>query len=693
MKKSLLMGSALFAVLLTAQVSKTHAETITVTNTNDTGAGSLRQAIIDANADPTFTNITFNIPGSSTHTIAVAGSLPALTAPVDITVPGIHDEVVIEPYSGVSATYGFKFDAGSTGSTLKNITVNEANFGVDILVNNITIESVKLLQTNGIAVRLNTVSGISITRSTISSTYSSSPALSGNVSDLTFKGNFVTNQPVILYTVSNSVIGGVGQFGQNFFNGGGVILANATNVVFEVNTVYNTVLSVGNLGAVQVVNGNNVTVGRSTFTNNEGFDIHIQGTGNTVSQNNITGNGDIYSGVYAHHSSNLSVYQTTFNAAALQLLAVTNSNFYQLNINTDPQGVSAYGAVQLDSSNGNSFRNIEVNGNASNGVLLNQSSNNSFRQSAFINNGRTGIRLYGGDGNLISQNVIFDNHADAGGFKAGISLNSANLSKAAPVITSLSRSGNIVTLSGTTSASGDSIEIFRSDSASTVGTFTKNAREFLTKVKASGTSWTAIVDVSSFPGATGFFTATATDAAKNTSEFSVVKRIYIRTTIVGPTSVVAGSTHNYSIPSLPGVTYTWWISGDGNVISGAGTNAVTINFTSWYSGGSVNVGFTDPDFGWTVWTLPVSVYSPRFASDVPVADVYPNPFTNNLTVNYNAGLNNTLRLFDTQGNVVFTQDNFVGGNEIELGDKIPAGNYLLQVTSGGSTKSAQVYKK
>src|SRR4051812_42811607 len=41
-----------------------HAATFTVTNTNDTGAGSLRQAIIDANANAGTDQISFNIAGA-----------------------------------------------------------------------------------------------------------------------------------------------------------------------------------------------------------------------------------------------------------------------------------------------------------------------------------------------------------------------------------------------------------------------------------------------------------------------------------------------------------------------------------------------------------------------------------------------------------------------------------------------------
>jgi hypothetical protein len=63
----------------------------TVTNTNDQGPGSLRQAILNANASAGTDTITFNIPSSGPHTILPASPLPALTEPVVIdgyTQPG-----------------------------------------------------------------------------------------------------------------------------------------------------------------------------------------------------------------------------------------------------------------------------------------------------------------------------------------------------------------------------------------------------------------------------------------------------------------------------------------------------------------------------------------------------------------------------------------------------------------------------
>src|SRR5262249_29821477 len=57
-----------------------------VTNTNDSGTGSLRQAILDANATTNLAGgpdvIQFNISGSGVQTISPSSQLPTITDPV-----------------------------------------------------------------------------------------------------------------------------------------------------------------------------------------------------------------------------------------------------------------------------------------------------------------------------------------------------------------------------------------------------------------------------------------------------------------------------------------------------------------------------------------------------------------------------------------------------------------------------------
>src|SRR5262245_19267572 len=79
------MRSAAPAALLACVLAATaaHAVTFTVTTTADDGAGSLRQAIVDANADTDPDVIAFAI-GVDPPAIALTSALPTITNPVTI---------------------------------------------------------------------------------------------------------------------------------------------------------------------------------------------------------------------------------------------------------------------------------------------------------------------------------------------------------------------------------------------------------------------------------------------------------------------------------------------------------------------------------------------------------------------------------------------------------------------------------
>ncbi|TXG77805.1 hypothetical protein E6P97_00905 [Patescibacteria group bacterium] len=63
------------------------AATYTVTNTNDSGAGSFRQAVLDANANDGADTVTFAIPGAGPHTINTLSSIPVYDG--DLIIDGL----------------------------------------------------------------------------------------------------------------------------------------------------------------------------------------------------------------------------------------------------------------------------------------------------------------------------------------------------------------------------------------------------------------------------------------------------------------------------------------------------------------------------------------------------------------------------------------------------------------------------
>ncbi|MFS8084308.1 MAG: hypothetical protein ACMG6H_01650, partial [Acidobacteriota bacterium] len=110
-----------------------------VTNTNDSGTGSLRQAILNANATAALDTISFNISGSGVRTISPLSELPTITAPVFIdgaTQPGYAGTPLIE-LNGTSAganAPGLKITAGS--SRVRGLVINRFNGSGIVLTTN-----------------------------------------------------------------------------------------------------------------------------------------------------------------------------------------------------------------------------------------------------------------------------------------------------------------------------------------------------------------------------------------------------------------------------------------------------------------------------------------------------------------------------------------------------------------------------
>lgn len=73
-----------FVLVVLAFQSFCTAATYTVVNTNNTGPGSLRQAINDANSNGGTNTIAFGIPGSPPHVIPLAAQLPSISGTLQI---------------------------------------------------------------------------------------------------------------------------------------------------------------------------------------------------------------------------------------------------------------------------------------------------------------------------------------------------------------------------------------------------------------------------------------------------------------------------------------------------------------------------------------------------------------------------------------------------------------------------------
>lgn len=139
--------------------------TFMVTNTNNSGTGSLRQAILDANAAPGADVILFNV-GSGLQTISPTSALPSITGPVTIdatTQPGYAGEPLIE-LTGANAgsdVNGLFLSSGS--STIRGLVINRfRGNGILVFSSQNVIEGNYIgTDTSGTIAQANT-SGISI---------------------------------------------------------------------------------------------------------------------------------------------------------------------------------------------------------------------------------------------------------------------------------------------------------------------------------------------------------------------------------------------------------------------------------------------------------------------------------------------------------------------------------------------------
>jgi hypothetical protein len=229
------------------------ADTYPVTNTNDSGAGSLRQAIIDANGHSGPDIISFHIPGSGVRTITPATELPAITGPVTIdgytqpgsranTLDGADNAVLPIEISGATAGSGISgltLGSGSAGSTIRGLVINRFAANGIVVQSNSNAISGNFIGTNasgtgalgnlldGISVQAssNTIGGTTTTaRNVISANGRHGISLGGgagvpqnNVVQTNFIGTDVTGTQLLgnggdgVYAISatNNTIGGV----------------------------------------------------------------------------------------------------------------------------------------------------------------------------------------------------------------------------------------------------------------------------------------------------------------------------------------------------------------------------------------------------------------------------------------------------------------------------------------------------
>lgn len=249
--------------------SRLHATNFTVTNGNNAGVGSLRQAILDANADAAAPHtITFTVSG----VINITTSLPAITR--QVTIDGGNTVTISGP--GGDNTIGlFVLSTGSGGSTIRNLTMR--NMGLEpirlaVALSGVTIENMIFTQTGTHYMNRGILANAAVSNLTVRNVQLFN--LQDNFQGMYFAGN-VTNLLVDSFKISG---GGGGTATAIQFQGvvNGFTLKNSTIDMDDPATADD-----GDYGVYFATNASNVTIDSSLFRDVEVAAVHC----NTVAVN------------------------------------------------------------------------------------------------------------------------------------------------------------------------------------------------------------------------------------------------------------------------------------------------------------------------------------------------------------------------------------------------------------------------
>ena len=127
------------------------SSSIAVINTNDSGSGSLRQAILDANASPGTEIIRFDIPGTGPHTIQPASALPTIT-----------DPAIIDGYTQPGASPATEVSAATLLIELDGTNAGNGVSGLNISAGNTTVRGLAINRFDGVGIHLHSNGGNTI---------------------------------------------------------------------------------------------------------------------------------------------------------------------------------------------------------------------------------------------------------------------------------------------------------------------------------------------------------------------------------------------------------------------------------------------------------------------------------------------------------------------------------------------------
>jgi probable HAF family extracellular repeat protein/parallel beta-helix repeat protein len=491
-----------------------------VTSTADAGAGTLRQAILDANAHPGYDVVTFNVPGTTVQTIAPITPLPAVAVPVYVngtSQPGFAGTPIIR-LNGAAA------GAGADGLTLAGGTsvvrglavggfggagVHLEGAGGNLVIGNYlgTDPSGNQADANGTGLLVDATANNTVTGNLISGNTGAGLSLAGN-----------SNQ------VRNNIIGTNAAYTARLDNGTGIVISGSNNTVgarydgglnlIAANLGDGLLLSAGATGNVVQYNviGRNRGNGVEVAAGASGTALLGNAIGTTTAGTRNLPNG--LNGVLVAGSDNTVGGTAEFSGNVIGLNAldgvrITGSAASGNRVQNNAIGTNYYHTLALGNL-GNGVGLVDASGNTVGGTVTGAANTIAY-------NGEDGVLVDTGTADAVRQNAIFAN----GGL--GIELrNNGNLNQAAPAL-SLAYSGlGTTVVRGTLTATPDTtfvVEWFAdSDRGGGQGERLLGSLSLTTDASGQAPFREILSGINLTAGQ--FVTATATDPAGNTSEFS-----------------------------------------------------------------------------------------------------------------------------------------------------------------------------
>jgi parallel beta-helix repeat protein len=359
-----------------------------VTNTADSGSGSLRQAILDANGNPGADMIVFDIPGPSAHMIPLSSNLPTITDSVEIdgtTQPGYMGTPLIQIDGVLLGAGGIGLNITAGSCTVRALAITR--FGKDGVLMQGSNNS---LQLSFIGLDSNHVAGGNGTGVFISQATGDSIEDENDIENNTQNGILISHSAGII--VDHNSVEANGQDGIQ-------VVGNSATAgqAFATRIVSNEIES-SHLNGVHLIGSSNNQIGNASASNYIGSDLMgdttegnrqdgiriestspAQSTKNSIADNFIAGNGGNGVSLTGAGTSNNSLVDNLIGMSVYKVGGAKENPDVLLTLGNKLDGVAVLGGANnntiggaglfLDRSVTNGAGNV-ISGNLGNGVRL-----------------------------------------------------------------------------------------------------------------------------------------------------------------------------------------------------------------------------------------------------------------------------------------------------------------------------------